>query len=250
MRRTRPRCFALLMTLTLVVSFTAASGTAEAYTGTPAGDPTCPGGFLNQNSWGSNICFYGYVQSYDASNLTQDGIGLANGSTYRAKVSMYTGSPCSGYLEGGEYNYTVVSGGTYYQTGVPYDQFKTPTGSPVMYTLNINWGPGGTVEVSSDGANQNFTVTFTDGSYQWYSTAGPLGGVGGCISEAGVFVQGQLYTSGGVNQWAPFLVGLSNGGLVQQFSQYRIDNPCSVYHTYCMNGAFVNNSTGWNASIG
>lgn len=236
----------LLVCLSLA-SVIASSQPAYAEYGTPAGYAQCPHGY-DAYTYASDICYFDRaayaVEAYNTYFPPPDSFQPFQ---TKVKVTMYTGAPCgAAYLEAGEMN-NQVSGQS---VNEGYIEVKLNGQQPTRtFFGNIN-----TATVYWYGGTDIFGATFANPPNPAYTYQYHLGYQEGCAEEAGQFlwestpnVIGTSAFSGQTN----FTVGLVGGGFVSSYNEYIIDNPCGrpgFNYSDCMNGAFTNGNTGWNAS--
>ena len=259
------RLGATILFLVCALGFASRSAPAYAADGSTNGNSTCPHGY-NKYTWASDLCYTG--KAAYAINATQSGtyyLASPGGAGYvgnliRNKTTMYSGSPCSAYVEGGFTSVNIAYGDNY--TGYyveTRDQINGVNQAPVDYYLSriIVVGSGIKVLVEWFTGTTTFGVGFGSGSVVQYQ----LHVGGGCYEEAGAFTATNEADSMGTHSF-PLVqlygesrsieVYLVGGGGVTSFggSDYVIDNACPGYPPdNCMNGAFVG-SNGWNGVTG
>jgi hypothetical protein len=240
MRRSKVLVVAFILVTAPVALANIAPKPAYAYYQGTAGYTTCPHGYYNTSQWASNICYYGSVASRAYATFSGGPNVLANDQFQ--KVSLYGGSPCNGFYEGGIEWYPYNSQGAV--EGVPYQQWRSPNGAFHLSTLPNAPFPSSVGIVWVGGSSQNFNL-FINRTY--INTAGPIGS-GGCVAEAGVYVYGPMTTPNASTSAHAFTVNLVDGTIVTSTGLYETDDPCSLYPAPCMNGVFIDSNDGWAAS--
>lgn len=225
---------------------------AMAASGTPAGNANCPHGF-NGYTWASDMCYWGNTTYQVAGTVgAASGVGLPPGNNYSAyvrwKVTMYVGSPCTNFLEGGiealgEGNGTeTIAQYVYGDANGNYETYYTGNGNVTDYTT-VYWYQG----TSELGMN-----------FGSFDPSHPLvtldnAGAGGCYNEAGAFIASTSTNLGSIVDEPEYISSVGvwwNGGNKQSFTtNYQVrDNPCGSSH--CMNGTYFDNGTQWASGRG
>jgi hypothetical protein len=240
----------------LLVGFlvvTVGSASADAESGTPAGNAACPHGF-NAYTWASDMCYWGEVTYQVAGYLVNyPPVGLPGGNNtgafVRDKVSLYGGSPCKYYLEGGLEYYGAGNGtedvSDYYawsDTQGLTGQYITNTESTAPISDTVYWYQG----TSEFGLNVGdpFNPSHPD-------AVDPYIGYGGCFNEAGGFLASTSTNLSSISLDTAYIESLavyfptnpvtSKNSFSSGYAV--IDNPCGS--SPCMNGVYYAEGTEW-----
>ena len=161
---------------------------------------------------------------------------------------MYTGSPCTSFIEGGNYYNDTRN------TPYPYVQYK-PIGiaTPQFYFGNSQiYTSGGTVQISYLGSNNNnnyYINVFQQLSFETSLFGGPS-----CFQEAGLyaFTNGYYLSSDEIkNQTWTSLTATNGSSKYINWNSYVIDNACGHdgnTANNCLNGAYYYYNNTWEAN--